>query len=754
MHDKNGNAYRTLLRNQNWPGFEYYRDDILCHRLGDILADLEDQIPRWNAAQLASLMREGDLASSLEILRALRLVPGKINDLTLPLPAHSPVLYDIAVAAVLDTSRTRLSPRPVGQLDELLHGHGDACEVLGWFWEGAGPVREWLDNIGWNIGTSFDQSLDLPGLHSLVREGLVRQSRLPGGNSVVIKRDNPAKAGRLAKELRNVAEIVARLDLKDHLTVRPLDDKGAVSFAVVRPLAVIRTLSDGVCYSVMPLVRHPTLETVLMTQTNASGRGALLRKARLLLDFLYANGIVWGDMAPRNILVEQTAGATTFHILDFEKTDVVECPVSASQREAHARGPIFVEEFGAICSRDEVRQAFHPYFDPEAWDLESEAPLALLKPKREIMDLIGHRANSVSVGQYNRIELEVLPARFPQCGADGQPRHPLHVSFRVDHYLDANHDRMATEILMRAASRQQLCEVVDVLGESLKLLENAMFLRQLLRFIAFRVDSFDEEIKTRRAELSALIWHLYRVSDDGRLFANLLRNASIRHRLEYNRASVGNAAEDGGRLQRQNAAPTLALLRDGLPRLLNGAGNVLVVLHGGLAREEFGPASDIDIGVFCQDPALAARVRESIGKWAGTELTLSVEFLPVSNIEAIGGYAAQTPDSIVDFLCGEVLAGPPDLASRYRASVAALCQDDACKLAAKQYVGRYESMGDSLSAKRMLELLYLRGFVGNVLHDGASLAAIESERAPLLWRKNEEAFATAGKPAWSAKSEN
>jgi predicted nucleotidyltransferase len=566
---------------------------------------------------------------------------------------------------------------------------------------------------------------------------------------VVIKRDNPAKAGRLANELRNVARIVSRLGLADHKSVRVLSDSSSVSLAVVRPLSVIRTSNDGVCYSVMPLVPHPTLEAVLLAQTDAGERDTLLRKTRKLLDFLYANGIVWGDMAPRNILVEQTPTATVFHVLDFEKTDLLDGPVPDGHREAHARGPIFVEEFGAICSQDEVQRAFHPYFDPGSWDLDSEAPLALVKPKREIMALIGPHAQAVSTGQYNRVEREVLPARVPHLGADGRWRRPLHVSFRVDHYLDADHDRMTTEILMRAAAGAQFCQMVDVLDASIQLLENAMFLRQILRFLSFRVDDLDKEIRTRREELSALIVHLYRVSDDERQSANVVRTAGISHVLEKNRA----AAADGVQVQRDNAAPVLAHLRAALSPVLDGLASALVVLYGGLAREEFGPASDLDIGVFCQDPALAARIREAIATLAGTELGLSVEFLPISNIEAIGKLAADAPDSIVDFLCGKVLGGPPDLAGRYQAAVSALCGDDACKLAARRYLDRHESLGKWHSAKQSLALLYLRAFVAGTLCDSASLADIASERAPLLWRKNEEAFSDNGKPAWSGGSQ-
>jgi hypothetical protein len=131
-------------------------------------------------------------------------------------------------------------------------------------------------------------------------------------------------------------------------------------------------------------------------------------------------------MAPRNILVRIGAARTEYVLLDFEKSNLTDAPATADVVAVHGRGPIFSEEFSAVCTLDEVTDIFADHYSPKTWVLSGSGPVDLSRPKREIMDLLAGRGIMPSMVAYNAVELEVLGARFMYRGRDGAVRRPVY----------------------------------------------------------------------------------------------------------------------------------------------------------------------------------------------------------------------------------------------------------------------------------------------------------------------------------------
>ncbi|MHB1528687.1 MAG: BUD32 family EKC/KEOPS complex subunit [Acidiferrobacteraceae bacterium] len=335
-----------------------------------------------------------------------------------------------------------------------------------------------FEDAQWHLKALIDAQPDLPGVNSLVREGLVKSLTLPTGRRVITKRNNPSKQGRFLSEQYNVSEMVSRLGLPTQQSFMPIGD--ALRLQVIRPFAVVADRVEGTFYSFSHFEVSPTLEQILLIESDTEKRRQYLARARQVLEHLYSRGIVWGDMAPRNILVQEDDGITTFLLLDFEKTAFTEGAVPLAQRIEHARGPMCVEEFGAVCSLAEVVRCFEGYFDPASWSESDASPIPFAKPKREVMDILKSQGcTSPTMGQYNATERRMIGVRFPFRGEDGVLRLPLHTSFKIDHYLGAEYDRKTTECLMSAQSCGCLTQAVDAFNVLLPNLANEKILFQV-----------------------------------------------------------------------------------------------------------------------------------------------------------------------------------------------------------------------------------------------------------------------------------
>lgn len=236
---------------------------------------------------------------------------------------------------------------------------------------------------------------------------------------------------------------------------------------------------------------------------------------RLLLDFLYQKGIIWGDMSPRNILVEESNDEIFYTILDFEKTIILDRPVLMHERVEHARGPICVEEFGAICTEEEVTQAFSPYFNPAEWDLSSKELIPFIHPKEEIISFLKERGiTEPTFGDYNKAEKEIMQIRFFQNFSEHENYSPLiSVGFRIFHYLGNIYDMKTTEILLHAQKHEMMLPVINLLAKFLEAFENKLILKDFEDIVLGSPPSLEQKQNMELDLVAKAIDSFYREKD-------------------------------------------------------------------------------------------------------------------------------------------------------------------------------------------------------------------------------------------------
>lgn len=369
------------------------------------------------------------------------------------------------------------------------------CDVI------ATMVRQLGDGLG-----AFVESQDeVPGPNARIRQGVVKAWFLPDGTRVVSKRENPRKRDRFRREQRAQQQVVERLGAgtagrRRVLRVPPL-------------LALLRDGATGHVYAVSRWVPGTSLEALLMADPDGPVRAAVLRDYRDLLDALLDRGILWGDLSPRNVLLDRDM----LHIVDFEKTTVTDAPIGPAERVRHSRGQIGVEELGVLCTQAEVREVLRGYFDPDGWDLESTAPVQFpLRP--EVADVLcGRGVTAPTLGHYNRTDLEIFDVRSPDVDPrTGERRYPGLVNFRVEHYLGCagctaagDYDRMTTEILVAARRHGCFEAALAIVTEAADAVERRFVVNEFAHVLDGRaphepVEAPATEIRTLIARLEAL----------------------------------------------------------------------------------------------------------------------------------------------------------------------------------------------------------------------------------------------------------
>ncbi|MBP1904868.1 hypothetical protein J2Z32_001492 [Paenibacillus turicensis] len=359
---------------------------------------------------------------------------------------------------------------------------------------------------GGDLSGYFDAQFDLPGINSLVRAGLVKKVYLNKKRAVITKRNNPNKQGRFLNEQRMVVALKEKLLTDEELNQVYINPNA--SFNILSPNIVIADNEELKFYSVSNYVEGPTLEEVLLNESNFVVRRNILKDIRELLDYLYDNGVLWGDMAPRNIILNQLDGKRYYSILDFEKTKIFENRILHQERIDHCRGYMCIEEFGAVCSREEVEYCFRDYFDPCSWDTNSSDPVTF-KMKNDFIEILSNRGVDVSIGNYNRLELEMMEIRFPLPVSNVAKRHPLYVSFKIDHYIGPEYDRKTSEILLEAKKKGCFIEILDLFELELQNFEVNLIEREFLALSISRYSSEEETHAEKRLKL--LVDSLYKV---------------------------------------------------------------------------------------------------------------------------------------------------------------------------------------------------------------------------------------------------
>ena len=342
-------------------------------------------------------------------------------------------------------------------------------------------LMQLIDLVGSSLDKFMEHQYDIPGLNAVVRQGLVRKWYLPDGTPIVSKRDNPHKNGRFRREQDNYVALSERFGSKSAIAVRSNDPTDNFLVQIARPFAVIYDGYSDRFHALSIYEDSVSLEDVLLTEQNSESRDRLLRHYRRILDMLYEYGVLWGDMSPRNILIKKQAHITTYVLIDFEKTFIFDDSIPEAQRRDHCRGQICVEEFGVLCSQEELLTCFNGYFDPSRWDLKSTLPLSF-KPRPEIMDIVhGRNMNQITLGEYNSIDKDVMAVRMPYTDPRTRERRfPGHLGFKVEHYLSCagyatagDYDCKTTEILIFAKKQGCFYSVVTLLADVVIALESS-----------------------------------------------------------------------------------------------------------------------------------------------------------------------------------------------------------------------------------------------------------------------------------------
>ena len=347
-------------------------------------------------------------------------------------------------------------------------------------------ISAFLEAASGNLGNEIERRLDLPSRNAVFRDGVVKRWHLPSGLRVVSKRDNRRKSAGVIRELKSLQLILERFQ-EPRGGVIPLLGGGVIRLDL--PIAVFRDQQLDAAYALWLDDPSPTLEDLLLDPSlTAKERRRLLAQCRRCLDLLFDHGVVWRDMSPRNILVRADAAHSwEFHLIDFEKVEVLGRSLNQAERETACRAQLCVEEFGVLCTEAELLEAFEGLFDPNCWDLQSDAPLPFT-PRMELAALLSGLGVSdpITVGAFNRLDKLVYDVRRPRIGnIDGETFHPGLLGFRVEHYLSlsegfdsAAYDRMTTDVLLRANSSGSLFEVYKLLWAQLEELETMVLVRE------------------------------------------------------------------------------------------------------------------------------------------------------------------------------------------------------------------------------------------------------------------------------------
>jgi hypothetical protein len=421
----------------------------------------------------------------------------------------------------------------VNTLDELC----DSGDVLTILLNNHGFDRElsvFLQECNGVPGLFVEEQFDIPNRNAVFRDGVVKSWHLPHGTCVVSKRDNKRKQNRLLEEQRNLALILERLHAwyGAHIALgRRAED---TYFTISRPICLIRDPATTFCYAISLKKPGETLEELLLnTKVPHESRQQHLKNYRLCLDFLFENGIVWRDMSPRNVLVEQN-GCILYHFVDFEKVDVWDGPLSLQSRIDACRAQFCVEEFGVISLREELLDTFSGLFLPDQWDLQSGAPLPF-PPRVEIAAVLAGRGiEQVSIGEFNRLDQQIQEVRCPRIDpTTGNLVRPGLLGFRVEHYLSlsadidsSDYDRKTTEVLLAAHAINRLIQSVHCLSTYVDNLEAAIIVAEFDAILQNGNSRFIKYSDPEALRLCAAIDVLYASIHDPAAFSSALSNCS------------------------------------------------------------------------------------------------------------------------------------------------------------------------------------------------------------------------------------
>lgn len=526
-------------------------------------------------------------------------------------------------------------------------------------------ILELADKTNGLLAEYIDTLLDLEGHNSLVRKGLVKKIQLSSHKSAITKKNNPDKEGRFQNELINIQKLLRVLELKSDddkiFFSNPNKNEKSVVLKMLQPYAVFIDHASRNYYSITKHQEGSTLEEVLYLTRNQKERQRHFLNVRTILEYLYKKGVIWGDMAPRNIIVNEIEEATEYIILDFEKTRIVEAPVSIEDRLEHARGPMCVEEFGSICSQEEVEAIFKGYFEPAKWDVATTSLTPFAKPKRELADILIGRGNvDYSFGDYNQLELEVMKVRFPYQGKD-KLQHPLYISFKVDHYLGTEFDRKTTELFTKARQHNLLSETITILEKVLTTAENEFIISDLKTSASAKIFLFNRVNNPSIILLKNLINKLYGAVNKEE-WLELIQSSHKEISFIVNNLN--------SHPKRSLVHRNYGVVKDRVKMILEKALNLfspdLLLVSGSFARKELTYGSDLEIFIIGDS---YREVESFLQTQFSKTLKMDIDMYAVTDISEIEKFLTEFPDYFIDFQNVEVGADKDNFGEIFTSSV-------------------------------------------------------------------------------------
>ena len=495
------------------------------------------------------------------------------------------------------------------------------------------------------LGEYIDSNLDLEGINSLVRKGLVKKIQLTADEISVTKKNNPDKKGRFENELINTQKMADVLKLKgkgDHIILpkNQFTSKTAI-LKMLQPYAIFFDSSSQNFYSITKFQKGKTLEDVLLSTKDIQKRKEHFTNIRAILEHLYQNGIVWGDLAPRNIIVVEEKEKIEYSILDFEKTKIMDGPVPLKDRIEHTRGPMCVEEFGTICTRQEVEEIFKGYFEPSKWDVSTKDNVPFIKPKRELIDILINRGKKdYTFGEYNNLELEVMEVRFPLT-VNGKLLHPLYPSFKIDHYLGSEYDRKTTELFIKSKGYGLFPETISVLNMALEIVDNDFILNDLKSSVAGKTFILDKTNNSALKLLKELIDNLYQIQNKEDLLSVINNFTKETTFFTHVQASNPNRSTIY-----RNYDSIKERVRSILEKTYATYNADLFMIAGSFARKEMTYNSDLEIFIFAKD---FSKIEKSLQNEFKKNLRMDIDMYAITEIAEIDQFLTNLSDYFIDF---------------------------------------------------------------------------------------------------------
>lgn len=279
-----------------------------------------------------------------------------------------------------------------------------------------------------------------------------------------------------------------------------------VSIAVPQAVTVS---AQGDIFSLMEYFPFPTLDGVFLSNSSDVQKIFHLKNIRRLYEFFSSHGMLWKDMAPRNILLDQSHVTPRYILLDFEKTKYIAPADFVEAESLFWKGPVISEEFASSCSLVHLREVFGDRYHLDQWDYN---PLELMpnhQMRRELKDIVQKYGRSITMGEYHFLDRQLVSTREPIVTFDDEMIYPGKICFLVDHVLGPEYDRALNELYIAASLKNELVLVVKTIHNIL--LNAGILIRDLFCSLELK-----KNVKFPADEMKNAITDLYNryVDDD------------------------------------------------------------------------------------------------------------------------------------------------------------------------------------------------------------------------------------------------